>query len=531
MNGAAAAAGLGALTDRVGGRYRLDRQLGAGGMGEVYVAYDERLERPVALKFQRVELGDADAARGLEFQERFRNEAVAACRIHHPAVIEIYDADVHNGVPWIAMELLEGETLAAVLQRRKLTVAEAAWVALETLEGLAAVHEAGFVHRDLKPENIYLQRVGRRKVQLKLLDFGIVKQVSGAMRSLTRTGSTIGTPWYVSPEQAAGSRDIDHRSDLYSLAVVIYECLTLAHPLGAESFGELVSKFYTQQPRPLAELAPDVPDSFAALIAQCLALSPDDRPPDANALAERFDALAIQPAPIVPAPPTSAHASPGSTHPLGTLALAPGDRPDARLPTAERAVSGTVALGSSSGTVALPPRESPRGRFPWILALVAAGALALVITAGGAAALAWTLGGEEADEGTFNAEASEPPPVNPLSDDPGSGPATVLFANVEPTDGAGALEPSIVDFALAQRRAAVTHCYARQLSGDPNRAGSAATTLTVEPDGRVAAAVEGELGTCVHEGLDTLRFTPGPARRTEFRTTAFFGFESERNER
>ncbi|MBX3275119.1 MAG: thioredoxin domain-containing protein [Sandaracinaceae bacterium] len=285
--------------DLFAGKYRVERLLGEGGMGSVYIAVNERLHKRVALKVigERVR---ADPA----LVQRFTQEAIAASRVDHPGTVEVFDADVHLGTPWIAMELLEGESLAARLARGPLPVGEAVELARRVLDALGAVHAAGIIHRDLKPDNVFCCRDGR----VKILDFGIAKLAVGEVTGQTETGLALGTPFYLAPEQASSARDVGPAADLYSLGVVLYQMLSGALPYEATSLGDLVRQMYTSGPTRLATRAPHVPASLAALVDRCLAIDPAARPASAREVADALDRAAAEVA-LAPAPDAFASSS------------------------------------------------------------------------------------------------------------------------------------------------------------------------------------------------------------------------------
>ncbi len=266
-------------------KYRIERLLGAGGMGAVYVATNTVLEKPVALKVMSATLLTQH-----DWVQRFFREGVAASKARHPGVVEVFDAGVHEGAPWMAMELLEGESLRDRLSRGRLPVAELHEIATQVLSALDAVHAVGIVHRDLKPDNIFLERTASG-VRAKVLDFGIAKE-SDAISSLTATGAIVGTARYLAPEQARDSRVVDPRTDIYAMGVVLFECLSGQTPYEATTVPELISKMYTESPRSLASLAPDVPPSVQHVIHACLAREPEGRPQSARALSEALDQAA-----------------------------------------------------------------------------------------------------------------------------------------------------------------------------------------------------------------------------------------------
>lgn len=242
--------------------YEVQDLIGAGAMGQVYRAFDGALGRPVALKFLSSGLADDRRAR-----ERMRREAQAASALDHPGIATIFEVSEHEGRPFISMMLYEGETLAAALQRGPLSIREAARIGTELASALAAAHSAGIVHRDVKPANVMLTRSGA----VKLVDFGLAKIEAGAEATmLTRTGSILGTVAYMAPEQLAGEA-IDHRADLWSLGVLLYEAISGRLPIAGEG---LAHRILTKDPVPLASARADVPRPVARLVMRLLKKAP-----------------------------------------------------------------------------------------------------------------------------------------------------------------------------------------------------------------------------------------------------------------
>ena len=329
-------------------KYALQEKLGEGGMGEVWVAVNTHLQKRVALKV----MGKA-VATNADFVERFLREAVIASRVRHPAIVEIFDAGRHEGTPWIAMELLEGESLGKRLERGPISVDELFPIVLPILDALHALHEAGVVHRDIKPDNIFIERRSNGTTQPKLLDFGIAKRADA--HRLTETGTVIGTAWYLSPEQAKNSSTVDRRSDIYAMGVVLFECLSGAMPYEAESVTELIAKLFTEHPRDLGALAPHVPPHVVQLVARCLARDAADRPATAHALAtELLDATSARPLSHVDATSATMVAR------AGTVQAAPVALPR----------SAAHARAASAVRTPLPS---------WLRWLIGAGATALVL--------------------------------------------------------------------------------------------------------------------------------------------------------
>src|SRR2546427_7834974 len=244
---------MSALTDQVfDRRYKVVRKLGAGGMADVYLAEDQELGRPVAIKI----LNDRHAQDD-QFVERFRREAKNAASLSHPNIVSIYDRGEAEGSYYIAMEYLDGRTLKELLVRNgPPPIPIAIDYARQILSALAFAHRNGIVHRDIKPHNIVVGGDGR----LKVTDFGIAR--SGASQ-MTEVGSIVGTAQYLSPEQARGA-PVDPRSDLYSLGIVLYEMLTGHVPFTGDTPVEIAMKHLSQIPEPPSKLRPDVPHDLDA---------------------------------------------------------------------------------------------------------------------------------------------------------------------------------------------------------------------------------------------------------------------------
>jgi serine/threonine protein kinase len=261
------------------GQYRLVRRLGEGGMGVVYLAEHRRHGGKAAVKLLR-----PDLAQNRRLVRRFFNEARAAGRIQHRGIVEIHDFGISfGGVSYITMEFLEGEELSTCIGRLgRLPVRQAVDIAGQVAGAVGAAHAKNITHRDLKPANLFLVRdpLGGGRELVKVLDFGIAKLEAhpGDAPSLqTRTGSVMGTPFYMSPEQCRGSRQLDHRADLYSLGVVLYEMLCGAPPFVSDSFGEMVFMHIGVPPPPLRAKNPDVPPELESIVLRLLAKDPAER--------------------------------------------------------------------------------------------------------------------------------------------------------------------------------------------------------------------------------------------------------------
>ena len=256
------------------GRYQVVRKLGAGGMANVYLAEDQELGRGVAIKI----LNDRHA-NDEQFVERFRREAKNAAALSHPNIVSIYDRGEAEGTYYIAMEYLDGRTLKElIVQRGPAPVTVSVEYARQVLSALRFAHRHGIVHRDIKPHNVLVDAEGR----VKVTDFGIAR--AGASQ-MTEAGSIVGTAQYLSPEQARGT-DVDQRSDLYSLGVVLYELITGTLPFNGDTPVEIAMKHLSTVPEPPSERRPDIPRDLDLIVMRALAKDPDDR----YASAEEMDA-------------------------------------------------------------------------------------------------------------------------------------------------------------------------------------------------------------------------------------------------
>jgi serine/threonine protein kinase len=287
------------------GSYRIVKELGKGGMGVVYLAHDTRLNRKVALK---VLLPKHSADRAAK--ERFLREARAAAQLTHDHIVTIYEADERDGMPFIAMQYLQGYTLDDYLKTKgSPSLPQIIRIGCETALGLAAAHQLGMVHRDVKPANLWLELPYGR---VKLLDFGLAKPVEGDSE-LTVSGAIVGTPAFMSPEQGRAQK-VDHRSDLFSLGAVLYRLCTGRIPFEGKNAMAILMALGLEDPKPVQSLNPYIPPSLAALVHQLLAKNPSARPQSADEVARRLHMIGAeisqaramsQPVAMTPYPPTT----------------------------------------------------------------------------------------------------------------------------------------------------------------------------------------------------------------------------------
>jgi serine/threonine protein kinase len=281
------------------GTYRLIDRLGAGGMGEVWRAEDTRLLREVAIKILSERI-----ANDPEWKARFLREARTIAQMNHPNIATIYSIEQEADKLFIVMELVEGESLATLLAKGPLPPAEAVRIIRHVAEALGEAHEKGIVHRDVKPDNII---VGKRGT--KVLDFGIAKQLVSTTESptLTQAGLIVGTPFYMSPEQALG-RPVDARSDLFSLGVVLYEALAGKRPFEGESVTETMMNIIMQEAPDLAVVAPSLPPSLSDVVNRALQKKPERRFGSAGEMVDALSRVDFKAPPKAPAKPAKADA-------------------------------------------------------------------------------------------------------------------------------------------------------------------------------------------------------------------------------
>jgi serine/threonine-protein kinase len=393
------------------GKYALVAKLGQGGMGSVWRAEHVQLRSPIAIK-----LIDEDIASDSEALARFMREAQSAAALRSPHVVQILDFGADNGVPYIAMELLEGESLARRIERtRGISPLETASIVTQVSRAIAKAHETGIVHRDLKPDNIFVVHNDEEEVA-KVLDFGIAKaqrSLDATTGSNTRTGAILGTPYYMSPEQAEGNRYVDHRTDLWALGVIAFECLLGRRPFDSDALGSLLLAICTR-PVPVPSSHGRVPRGFDAWFARACSRDPQARFQSARELAAELrrvcgvtnrDSQDV-PAAVSIAPPT---VRAGSEEPPPTAYI--GSAPTANTYAA------SVGVGKSRGSA-----------VAWLIG----GAVTAVAVAGGGA---WIVKQRSAAaEADASASAARSDPVTP--------PAPVV-ATLAPPAKAAEAAPSV----------------------------------------------------------------------------------------
>jgi serine/threonine-protein kinase len=346
------------------GRYRIEQRIGEGGMGLVYRATHVVLKKPFALKVIR-----GDRAADDNVVQRFVREARAASGIGHPNIVNINDfGTTEDGSLYLAMEFLDGVTLSEAMQSGPIPYARALEIFIQIAGALEAAHAQGIVHRDLKPENIMVMRAGKQHEFVKVLDFGIAK-VKNAAAKITHTGLVFGTPHYMSPEQAAG-QPVDHRSDIYSLGVIMYQVLAGALPFAAESLMALMTKHMFEPAPSLRESGHAVPATLDAIVGRCLQKKPELRHASMREL--ESDLRRVQLSPVSePRPPATLSS-------LSLSASLAGSAPPAAFTATSETLDEADLVGESAFDEDDDLISVPKRRPVWLWA-VAAGILVMIV--------------------------------------------------------------------------------------------------------------------------------------------------------
>jgi serine/threonine protein kinase len=268
------------------GDYRVLKVLGSGGMGVVFLAEDVRLRRQVAVKAMKPGLAANAKAR-----ERFLREAQLTASITHDHVIAVHQVGEEKGAPFLAMPLLQGESLESQLKRPgRLPLANVLRIGRETAEGLAAAHAHGLIHRDVKPANLWLETLPGERYRVKVLDFGLARAAEGDDVHLTQTGVVVGTPAYMAPEQARGEK-VDARGDLFSLGCVLYKLLTGQTPFAGDTAMAILMSLALDHPKPIRDFNPDVPAELSDLVMRLLEKEPARRPASAGEVVHALEGV------------------------------------------------------------------------------------------------------------------------------------------------------------------------------------------------------------------------------------------------
>jgi serine/threonine protein kinase len=428
-------------------RYRINSVLGVGGMAVVFAAHHIHLDQRVAVKLLRPEL-----ARDPDVVARFVREGRAAVKLTGEHIVRVFDvAKLDTGEAYMVLEHLDGEDLGKRIEKtgEPLLITHAVDIVLETCAALAEVHAIGIVHRDLKPANIFLMRTPGNVESVKVLDFGISKVVGGLAGvenlGITTTTTMLGTPVYMSPEQLASSKDVDARTDIWALGIVMYEIVSGVRPFQRATLAETCAWVYTQAPTPLAELRPDVPPAVAEAIMRCLekdlaqryssvaelafAIAPFGTARSQRALEHVASFASRLPPPNLAPRPLEPTAATASTHELATHELASNATPAAPKKSSSVRLVAALTLGAVVGLGVLAAVRADARR-----SVARATASATPATPATPSVISPSSASSRIDAApTDSAFASESPPAPPPPTTAPHGPSAVVRGGTRPT--------------------------------------------------------------------------------------------------
>lgn len=433
------------------GSYRVLELIGEGGMGKVFLAEDLRLRRKVALKVMSQKIASSKYSR-----QRFIREARAQAAVHHDNVVTIFEVDQQNGMPFLAMELLQGRSLDRVLRKGyQFSPLQVIAIGRQVAKGLEAAHKQGIIHRDIKPANIWIES---EKGRPKILDFGLAA-MTGPVDTLARRGAVVGTPGYLAPEQAC-DEPVDDRSDIYSLGIVLFEMCCGKLPFRHSNVAMMLIAITTHSPPSLHELDPRVPVGLSDLVERMLSKEPKDRPPSASALIAELKHLADHLSAAPPAAVTSGNTTHVETEDHAQAELTPDEAFSLQLdfgdfeasPSAVGSgVSATDAAAASAPSDAMMPIEGERHDSSDLLLplanrrplLIASASVAVVLAM---AAVMWLI----LPSGSSDLASNSTPPANGVaatSTTPSANPQAVS----EPIPTVAGLRPLTVESFVLHR--------------------------------------------------------------------------------
>ncbi|WP_437767209.1 serine/threonine-protein kinase [Sorangium sp. So ce764] len=464
------------------GKYRVERVLGRGGMGIVLAARHLDLGELFAIKLLLPEAMGTQVA-----LDRFLREARASARLKGEHVAKVHDVgSLENGAPYMVMEFLDGMDLKQVVQAHgPLPVRDAVTYVLQASDAIAEAHVLGIVHRDLKPANLFLTRRPNGSPRVKVLDFGISRLVTPDGMDLTKTGSMLGSPLYMSPEQMMHAKQVDARSDIWAMGVVLYELVTGRVPFPADTLTEIVGRVLQDQAPPPSQLRPGVPPELDAVVARCLQKRPEHRFQRIEDLMAALEAVPTAPGPAAGAVRQSAASQPGFAAHSGALASGHVSQPALALPTS--APPAAAATGSSWGNVTAPSPPMKAHKVGILLSAV----LSAMALAGGGVWLAWGSAGAGAEGATPRApaasrEAREAAPLPASQETREAAPLPAPSVATPPLDPPSGAAP--VTTASAASAPSATTTLPRSVASPPaGRPASAAAPASAKPRASPAA--------------------------------------------